>query len=50
MRADLILLGLAITLSSISIAHGQITIDVSKITCEQLTEGKVGSPKPLPYG
>jgi acid stress chaperone HdeB len=44
-RADLILLGLAITLSSISIAHGQVTIDVSKITCEQLTGGKVGSPK-----
>jgi hypothetical protein len=44
-RADLVLLGLAITLSSTSLAHGQVTIDVSKITCDQFAQARVGSPK-----
>jgi acid stress chaperone HdeB len=45
MRAVLVLLGLAITLLSTSLAHGQVTIDVSKITCDQFAQGKVGPPK-----
>ena len=45
MRADLVGLGLAITLLSTSLAHGQVTIDVSKITCDQFAQGKVGLPR-----
>jgi hypothetical protein len=45
MRVNLVLLGLAVTLLSPSLAHGQVTIDVSKITCDQLAYGKVGQPK-----
>jgi hypothetical protein len=44
-RTDLVLLGLAITLSSTSLAHGQVTIDVSKITCDQFVQARVGSPR-----
>ena len=42
MRADVVGLGLAITLLSTSLAHGQVIIDVSKVTCDQ---GKIGEPR-----
>ena len=45
MRGDLVLLGLAITLLAITLAHGQVTIDVSKITCAQFARGEVGLPR-----
>jgi acid stress chaperone HdeB len=45
MRADVVSLGFAITLLSASLAHGQVTIDVSKITCDQFAQGKVGLPR-----
>ena len=45
MRGDLVLLGLAITLLSTTLAHGQVTIDVSKITCAQFARGEVGLPR-----
>ena len=38
MRADLVGLGLAITLLSTSLAHGQVVIDVSKVTCDQFAQ------------
>jgi hypothetical protein len=42
MRADLVGLGLAITLLSTSLAHGQVIIDVSKVTCDQFAQSKIG--------
>jgi hypothetical protein len=45
MRADLASLGFVISLLSASIAHGQVTIDVSKITCVQFARGEVGLPR-----
>ena len=45
MRVDLVLFGLAVTLLSTSLAHGQVSIDVSKITCDQFAQGKVGLPR-----
>ena len=45
MRADLVWLGLAITFLSTSLAHGQVTIDVSKVTCDQFAQGKIGEPR-----
>ena len=45
MRADLASLGFVISLLSASIAHGQVTIDVSKITCAQFARGEVGLPR-----
>ena len=45
MRADLVSLGFAITLLSASLAHGQVSIDVSKVTCDQFANGKVGLPR-----
>ena len=45
MRVNLVLLGLAVTLSSTSLANGQVSIDVSKITCDQFAQGKVGLPR-----
>jgi acid stress chaperone HdeB len=45
MRVNLVLLGLAVTLLSTSLAHGQVSIDVSKITCDQFAQGKVGLPR-----
>ena len=45
MRADLVWLGLAITFLSTSLAHGQVTIDVSKVTCDQFAQGKLGEPR-----
>jgi len=45
MRADLVSLGFVITLLSASLAHGQVIIDVSKVTCDQFAGGKVGLPR-----
>ena len=45
MRVSLVLLGLAITLLPTSLARGQVSIDVSKITCDQFAQGKVGLPR-----
>ena len=45
MRVNLVLLGLAVTLLSTSLANGQVSIDVSKITCDQFAQGKVGLPR-----
>ena len=45
MRADLASLGFVITLLSASLAHGQVSIDVSKITCAQFARGEVGLPR-----
>jgi acid stress chaperone HdeB len=48
MRVNLVLLGLAITLLPTSLALGQVSIDVSKITCDQFAQGKVGLPRTTP--
>jgi acid stress chaperone HdeB len=45
MRAYLVPLGFLITLLSASLAHGQVSIDVSKVTCDQFANGKVGLPR-----
>jgi len=45
MRSDLVWSGLAITLLSTSLAYGQVTIDASKITCDQFAQGKIGEPR-----
>jgi hypothetical protein len=45
MRGDRVSLGLALALLSTSLAHGQVTIDVSKITCDQFAQARVGSPR-----
>ena len=47
MRVDLVLFGLAVTLLSTSLANGQVSIDVSKITCDQFAQGKVGLPRTI---
>ena len=45
MRADLFSLSFAITLLSASLAHGQVSINVSKVTCDQFANGKIGLPR-----
>ena len=45
MRADLASFGFVITLLTASLAYGQVTIDVSKVTCDQFAGGKVGLPR-----
>jgi hypothetical protein len=45
MRSDLVSLGFVVTLLSASLAYGQVVIDVSKITCDQFAQGKVGQPR-----
>jgi hypothetical protein len=45
MRANLVGLGLAITFLSTSLAHGQVIIDVSKVTCDQFAQSKIGEPR-----
>ena len=42
MRADLLPLGFLVTPS---LAHGQVTIDVSKVTCDQFAQARVGDPR-----
>ena len=43
MKLNRILLGLAIAMPAVSVGHAQITVDVAKITCKQLTLLKVNS-------
>ena len=45
MRANLVLLGFVMTILSASLAHGQVTIDVSKVTCAQFAQGEIGLPR-----
>jgi len=45
MRADLASLGFVVTLLSATLVHGQISIDVSKVTCDQFAQGKIGEPR-----
>jgi acid stress chaperone HdeB len=45
MRSDLAPLGFVVTVLSASLARGQVMIDVSKITCDQFAQGKVGLPR-----
>ena len=45
MRIDLVALGFVFTLFSVSLANGQVTIEVSKITCGQFVSGELGSPR-----
>ena len=40
-----ILSGVVIAISSVSSAQAQITIDASKITCDQFVHSKVGTPR-----
>src|SRR5262245_50453514 len=40
-RASLVV----ITLLFASLAHGQVSIDVSKVTCDQFAQGKIGEPR-----
>jgi hypothetical protein len=40
-------LGLILTLCSVSIVQAQGTIDVSKITCDQFVHSKVGNPRTI---
>src|ERR1700758_5077857 len=45
MRSELVSLGFVVTLLFASLAYGQVMIDVSKITCDQFAQGKVGLPR-----
>ena len=44
MRVNLVGLGFAITFLSTLLAHGQVIIDVSKVTCDQFAQSKIGEP------
>lgn len=45
MRVYLASLWFVMTLLSASLAHGQVSIDVSKVTCDQFAQGKIGEPR-----
>ena len=45
MRAGLVLSGLILALLLTSSAQAQVTIDASKITCDQFVHAKVGNPR-----
>jgi len=45
MRVALFSLSFAITLLSGSLAPGQVSINVSKVTCDQFANGKIGLPR-----
>ena len=45
MRTDLVLSGLILVLLLSSSAEAQVTIDASKITCEQFVHSKVSNPR-----
>jgi hypothetical protein len=47
MRTDHVVSGLILALISISSAQAQVSIDVSKITCDQFVHAKVGPPRTL---
>ena len=42
MNGKLVAAGFALVLALTSFASGQVTIDVSKVTCDQFVHGKVG--------
>jgi hypothetical protein len=45
MYLNFIVSGLVIALCSVSSAQAQVTIDASKITCDQYVHSKVASPR-----
>ena len=45
MRSEVVSLGFVVALLFASLAHGQVMIDVSKITCDQFAQAKVGLPR-----
>jgi acid stress chaperone HdeB len=45
MHTNFVLSGFILTLFSVSSAQAQVTIDASKITCDQFVHGKVGEPR-----
>jgi len=45
MRAKLVFSGFFLVLFLAPPAHAQVTIDASKITCDQFVHGKVGNPR-----
>jgi acid stress chaperone HdeB len=45
MRADVVLAGAFLALFSGLPAHAQVTIDASKVTCDQFVHAKVGAPR-----
>ncbi len=47
MRTDLVIPGLILTLFLASSAQAQVSIDASKITCDQFVHAKVGTPRTL---
>jgi hypothetical protein len=44
MHTKLVVLGLIFTVSAASTAHSQVTVDVSKINCDQFVHHKVATP------
>jgi acid stress chaperone HdeB len=47
MRANLATIGLGFMLLSILPAGAQVMIDISRITCDQFVQGKIGEPRTL---
>ena len=45
MRVEIAVFGFITMLLFGSLAYGQVTIDVSKVTCDQFANGKVGEPR-----
>ena len=45
MRTNIVLSGLFLSLFLVPPAQAQVTIDASKITCDQFVHGKVGEPR-----
>ncbi len=45
MRATIVLSGFFLSLFLVAPAQAQVTIDASKITCDQYVHGKVGEPR-----
>jgi acid stress chaperone HdeB len=45
MRFKLIVPGLVLAIASVSSAQAQVTLDASKVTCDQFVHSKVGSPR-----
>src|SRR3954469_4149342 len=45
MRFKLIISGLVLAIASVSSAQAQVTLDASKVTCDQFVHSKVGSPR-----
>ncbi len=47
MRPKLVILGFILTLSFVSSVQAQVTLDASKVTCDQWVHSKIGSPRLL---